>query len=171
MNHIENEKEKRITDLFVRLVLHIRLNRVCKALGINPYPWQTDFALAKKPRRVPDMGWRSGKSTAVILRALVHGESSYEDFSLYVRLDPDSNRSRRSQELLYRDYRMAYAACSKARAIPHRPPLPPPIADPWYGPQYSLRASIERRTKKAQKIMDEEKRTGEVQQHAEGIEI
>lgn len=171
MIHVEGKVVKRITDLFVCLVLRMRLNRVCKALGITPYPWQTEFVLAKNPRLVPAMGRRSGQTTAVILRALVYGSSSAGDFSQYVLLDPDSMRSRRTQLFAYGEYWKAYAACAKARAIPRQPPLPPPIADPWYGPQYYSRARAERFRREAQKIMCEEKGTREVQQHAEGIEI
>ena len=72
---------------------------------------------------------------AVILRALVYGQYSSGNFSDFVRLDPDAQKSIRTMLYAYEQYRYAYAVCLKARAIPRRPPLRSSI-DPWYGGRF-----------------------------------
>lgn len=116
----------------IRLVLRRRLNKICEALGITPYPWQVEFVLAERPEMLVNPERYSGKTTAVILRALVYGQYSSGNFSDFVRLDPDAQRSIRAMLYAYEQYRYAYAVCLKARAIPKHPPLRSYI-DPWYG--------------------------------------
>lgn len=115
----------------IRLVLRRRLNKICEALGITPYPWQVEFVLAERPEMLFNHEKCSGKTTAVILRALVYGQYSSGNFSDFVRLDPDAQRSGRAMLYAYEQYRYAYAVCLKARAIPKHPPLRSSI-DPWY---------------------------------------
>ena len=113
---------KRLLNRLRRWLRRRRLRRVCKALDILPYPWQVVFALTDDPGRLPDMGRRTGKTMAVILRALVQPDG--EGALSFIAYDPDADMSLSVQHSIYNDYRRAHAICVKAHAIPNRPPLP-----------------------------------------------
>lgn len=113
---------KRLLNRLRRWLRRRRLRRVCKALDILPYPWQAEFALTDDPGRLPDMGRRTGKTMAVILRALVQPDG--EGALSFIAYDPDADMSKGVQRSIYDDYRRAHAICVRARAIPNRPPLP-----------------------------------------------
>lgn len=115
---------KRILEAIQRWLHRRRLRRVCKALGIIPYPWQARFALAKNPGQLPNTGRRTGKTMAVILRVLVQPPPSGKNAPSFIAHDPDADMSLAVQHCIYDDYRSAHAICVKAHAIPNRPPLP-----------------------------------------------
>lgn len=101
-----------------------RLRRICNALDIIPFPWQAEFSIAENPGQLPHMGRRTGKTMAVILRALVQPPPINKSAPNFIALDPDADISLAAQHCIYDSYRNAHAICVKARAIPNRPPLP-----------------------------------------------
>lgn len=120
-----------------------RLRRICNAMGIIPYPWQAEFAIAENPGQLPDMGRQTGKTTAVILRALVQPPPINKSAPSFIALDPDAGISLAVQHCIYDDYRSAHVICVKARAIPNRPPLPLrtiPRRLPWRLPESIARS-------------------------------
>lgn len=74
-----------------------KLWRICKALGINPHPWQKDFALGRTtrlPRKVSRFR-ATGKTTAVMLRLLMICPGQSFDILKILRADPDFDTSNR----------------------------------------------------------------------------
>lgn len=67
-------------------VLRWRFWRVCKKLGIKPYKWQKDYALGKIT--IPIGGRRSGKTTAVMLWALIRKVRRPKDINYCAYKDP-----------------------------------------------------------------------------------
>ena len=70
------------------LVLRWRLWRVCKKLGIRPYKWQKDYALGKSNALM--YGRRSGKTTAIMLWALIRKVQPSRDVAGCIYKDPDN---------------------------------------------------------------------------------
>lgn len=73
------------TNIFV---LRWRLWWVCKKLGIRPYKWQKDYALGKITSTLG--GRRSGKTTAVMLWALIRKVRKLKDITNCAYKDPDT---------------------------------------------------------------------------------
>lgn len=63
--------EKRIDRWLCKHSRKYKLHRICKALGITPYPWQRDFALGKTDILDYPPGRATGKTMAVMLRILM----------------------------------------------------------------------------------------------------
>lgn len=84
------------------LVLRWRLRRVCKKLGIKPYKWQEDYALGKITSTIG--GRRSGKTTAVMLWALIRKKRTPKEILASAYKDPD-NRSHVTLDWWCREYR------------------------------------------------------------------
>lgn len=80
-------------NLFVRvhryLADRIRLRRICKRLGINPFPWQRRFALGLDDQLEAQPGRQTGKTTAVMLRLLMMRKADYFEASKVLYCDPD----------------------------------------------------------------------------------
>ena len=70
-----------------------KLRRICKAIGIKPYPWQREFALGRTNSVQNGMTTRKakGKTTAVMLRLLMKNPEGAFDFDAFRTLchDPD----------------------------------------------------------------------------------
>lgn len=154
----------------IRFVLRRRLNKICEALGITPYPWQVDFVLSERPAMLVNHEKCSGKTTAVILRALVYGQYSDGDFSDFVFLDPDARRSRRAMLCAYEKYRYEYAVCLKARAIPEHPPLRSSM-EPWYDGHFRDKRNTDAYWRAVAEVRREYEHIREARQHGAGIEI
>lgn len=155
---------RRTIGLFEHWVLRRRLNLVCKTLGITPYPWQVEFVLEENPETLTNKGKGSGKTTAVILRALVLGSYIRGYFSDFVCLDPDALRSFRAMDNAYEQYRYAYAVCLKAHAIPERPLLRSPM-DPWYNGRFYPKSNTAVFRQAVAEIRREHESLREAQQH------
>jgi len=68
-----------------------KLRRICKALGVNPYPWQRDFALGRTESIPKELTYirASGKTTAVWLRLLMANPGQPIDIAKVLKQDPD----------------------------------------------------------------------------------
>lgn len=78
-----------------RIFPRFKLWRICKALGIKPYPWQKAYALGKTkrlPRKVVRFR-RTGKTTAVFLRLLMVYPGQPFDILEILRRDPNFDTS------------------------------------------------------------------------------
>ena len=65
-----------------------KLKRICQAIGIKPYPWQSSFALGRTNKLDGDLGRATGKTMAVMLRVLMmHHTDPVFPWMFY--LDPD----------------------------------------------------------------------------------
>lgn len=84
------------------LVLRWRLWRVCKKLGIKPYKWQKDYALGKSTSTIG--GRRSGKTTAVMLWALIRKKRTPKEILASAYKDPDCT-TRLSLDWWTREYK------------------------------------------------------------------
>lgn len=76
-----------------------RLRKICKALGIVPYPWQRDFALGKTDTLNAPEGRATGKTMAVMLRLLMVYPGKPMNALHTLRADPDfrtANKDRKS---------------------------------------------------------------------------
>lgn len=84
------------TRLIMRISRWLRLRRICKRLGIKPYPWQKSFALGKTDRLDAPPGRRTGKTMAVMLRLLIlTAENCHPVYALLcLECDPDWDWSR-----------------------------------------------------------------------------
>lgn len=82
-----------------RIFPRFKLWRICKTLGIKPYPWQKDFALGRTsrlPRKL--LHFRAtGKTTAVMLRLLMGRPGQPFDFPQILRADPDFDTSSKAR--------------------------------------------------------------------------
>ena len=67
----------------------IRLWKICRAAKIKPYPFQKDFALGKTDT-LPVCGRCTGKTTAVILQALVENPLDAKQLYQIFQKDPDA---------------------------------------------------------------------------------
>ena len=66
-----------------------RLRKICKAIGINPYRWQKDYALGKTDTLNAPEGRATGKTTAVMLRLLLTCEMDVGRIINILKADPD----------------------------------------------------------------------------------
>ena len=66
-----------------------RLRRICKAIGIKPYKWQKEFALAPVVHLLPNDGRGTGKTTAVMLRLLMQPPRTKFLLETTLCADPD----------------------------------------------------------------------------------
>lgn len=87
--------------LVLKIVLRWRLWRVCKKLGIKPYDWQKNYALGKSQHL--SEGRKSGKTTAIMLRALILEIRNPDKVRVCSHLDPDT-RSRIIEDWWCREY-------------------------------------------------------------------
>lgn len=65
-----------LNKLFAWFRRRYKLWKICRAIGIKPYPWQRAFALGKASSNEFPQGRCTGKTMAVMLRLLV---STYEE--------------------------------------------------------------------------------------------
>lgn len=63
-------KEK-ARNICTAILLRLRFRRICKRLGIKPYPWQKAFALGKLDSLDAPPGRQTGKTMAVMLKLLL----------------------------------------------------------------------------------------------------
>lgn len=100
-----------------RIFPRFKFWRICKALGINPYPWQKDFALGRTTR-LPRKGTRfrqTGKTTAVMLRLLMIYPGQSADILKILRADPDFDTSSKIRLGIYeRTYKVMAWNCYEA---------------------------------------------------------
>ena len=85
---------KAIDKWMLQRIPRYRLWRICKAIGIKPYLWQREYALAPVVHLVPDCGRGTGKTTAVMLRLLMHPPRSKYVLEVTLCADPDYMPSR-----------------------------------------------------------------------------
>lgn len=105
----------RIQRVFDLMRSRIRLRRVCRALKITPYGWQEQFALGHK---VAFPHWRGiGKTTAVILRALVDQPESAEQLCGILSRDPDFHLGHFVRVTTYEQFQRYFDKCLKAGVI------------------------------------------------------
>ncbi len=79
--------------LAFRIGRRIRFRKVCKAIGIKPYPWQRKFALSERELPpLPSAGRATGKTMAVMLRILSYQPYGCRDAALLFSMDPDFRR-------------------------------------------------------------------------------
>lgn len=57
--------------LYLKIIRRFRLWRICRRLGIKPFPWQKSFALLQTDRLDAPKGRGTEKTMAVMLRLLV----------------------------------------------------------------------------------------------------
>jgi hypothetical protein len=91
-----------------------KLRRICKVIGIKPYPWQRDFALGKTDILAYPPGRVTGKTTAVMLRMLLSDTRKPAPLWLF-HADPDyipSNSYRRHWYV--GEYKAISMKCMKA---------------------------------------------------------
>lgn len=62
---------KRLEMFSTAILLRLRFWRICKLLGIKPYPWQKAFALGKIDSLDAPPGRQTGKTMAVMLKLLL----------------------------------------------------------------------------------------------------
>lgn len=103
-----------------QMVMKYRLRKVCRALQIKPLPWQAQYATAKVPPCLSG-GRRNGKTTAVVLRALVQRPRSDQDLAQILSQDPDANTAGKMR-FIYGEFRRKYRECVTARSIPAKQP-------------------------------------------------
>lgn len=92
-----------------------RLRKICKALGIVPYPWQRDFALGKTDTLNAPEGRATGKTMAVMLRLLMVYPGKPMNALHTLRADPDFRTA--NKRMLYHydsTYRSCTFACDRA---------------------------------------------------------
>lgn len=80
--------EKRIDRWLCKHSRKYKLRRICKVLGITPYPWQRDFALGKTDVLAYPPGRVTGKTMAVMLRMLMSDAGKPAPMWLFYA-DPD----------------------------------------------------------------------------------
>lgn len=96
-----------------RIQKRIRLWIVCRKLKIKPMKWQIRYIMGNEAR-LP-CGRRNGKTTAVILRAIVEKPDSMYDLRVALARDPDFHRSRATARWTVDEY-MRF--CIKAGIYP-----------------------------------------------------
>lgn len=83
---------RRLREILQRIKKRIRLWIVCMKLKIKPMKWQIRYIMGDEAR-LPG-GRRNGKTTAVILRAIVERPESIHDLCMALARDQDFHRSR-----------------------------------------------------------------------------
>lgn len=128
---------ERLEMFYTAILRRLRLRRICKRLGIKPYPWQKAFALGGTDRLDAPPGRQTGRTMAVMLKLLLF---SYEFPSTAIipvavaeiifldilRCDPDFVQCSLERVRFYaREYEQL---CQKASVLPcadirnlHRP--------------------------------------------------
>lgn len=104
-----------ISRIYNQIKFRVRLRRVCRALKIKPYEWQKRFAIDGEA--VFSQGRRSGKTMAVIFRALVQQPKDAKQLYDIMRCDPDFHKGRWIQMVEYEDFRHYYEKCVRAGII------------------------------------------------------
>lgn len=85
---------KTIDRRMIRHYPRYKLFRICKAIGIKPYKWQKEYALAPVIHCIPDLGRGTGKTTALMLRLLMKPPSTAYEAETTLFSDPDFNLRR-----------------------------------------------------------------------------
>lgn len=84
---------RRFGSLAFSIERRIRFRKVCKAIGIKPYPWQRKFALSERGLPpFPSDERATGKTMAVMLRILTYYPYGCRDAGLLFSMDPDFRR-------------------------------------------------------------------------------
>lgn len=105
---------KNIDRLLLQRWPRYRLWRICKAIGIKPYKWQREYALAPVVHLIPDNGRGTGKTTAVMLRLLMHPPRTKYILETTLWADPDYKPNRKR---LYREEYDRLRAICDAKGI------------------------------------------------------
>lgn len=105
--------KRKLMWIFCKLSRRYKFRQICKAIGIKAYPWQKEYALTKYPILRVDFGRRSGKTMAVMLRALMNNVippvAAMDDV---FNADPDYLKDFRSRKMWYFDeYQRLYYKC------------------------------------------------------------
>jgi hypothetical protein len=96
-----------------------RLQKICEALDIVPYPWQRDFALGKSDKIDGPMVYRcSGKTMAVMLRLLMLRPNEPHDVLRTLKKDPDFTNDRIMLMNIYQDEYNNLAHKCRSAGIP-----------------------------------------------------
>lgn len=103
---------KNIRILLDGIKRRFRLRRICKALKIKPSKWQASYALRKCSTFPNDR--RSGKTTAVVLRALVEDAQTPKEIYEALQNDPDFGNTMHRQIYSYYQYCEMAEICRKA---------------------------------------------------------
>lgn len=82
-----------------------KLWRICKVLGVKPYPWQRDYALGRTDSIPAELTYirASGKTTAVYMRLLMANPGQPIDIRVTLMQDPDFTTTRLRILTFYHD--------------------------------------------------------------------
>lgn len=104
-----------ISKIYNQIKFRVRLRRICRVLKIEPYEWQKQFAIDGEA--VFSQGRRTGKTMAVIFRALVQQPKDAKQLYDIMSCDPDFHKGRWIQMVEYEDLRHYYEECVRAGII------------------------------------------------------
>lgn len=118
---------KRLEMFHTSILFRLHFRRICKRLGIKPYPWQKAFVLGKLDSLDAPPGRQTGKTTAVMLKllllsyyfppsAIIPVAIAELDFLDILRCDPDFVQYNHERVRFYaREYEQL---CEKTSILP-----------------------------------------------------
>lgn len=98
-----------------------KLFRICRAIGIKPYKWQKEYALAPVIHCIPDLGRGTGKTTALMLRLLMKPPSTAYEAETTLYSDPDFVPGRTAW--YKKEYRHLCRICESKGIFEYKPPV------------------------------------------------
>ena len=102
----------KIEDYFQKILLRLRLRRICNELKIKPYPWQRDFAVGVTGVLEYFPARQSGRTTAVMLRLLLMDMPDHDEAARILACDPEWNPRNVERVVWYaQTYGELYSSC------------------------------------------------------------
>lgn len=94
----------------------MRLRKILTVLQIPITPWQGEFILKVENPQIPasQMGRRTGKTTAVLLRCMVWDPETPDEIIKKLKRDPDLHKMRDGTYWICREYEKWVTRCKRA---------------------------------------------------------